>query len=128
MPTARSRPASVLVKLDISGRDHAGRHRIDADPAGTEQRGKVLHRCVNGAFGCCIGRDRSDNVACRERCDKNDTAFQEDRKQLLDHHWNARRYLTRTARNTCVIEKNHLVVLGEAVGYGPIPIIQSPAE
>src|SRR5258707_15798464 len=38
---------------------------------------------------------------------------------------NTRRHLTRTARNTYVIEKNHLAVLGQAVGYGRIPVIHS---
>src|ERR1700738_4213500 len=36
------------------GLDHTGRHRIDADPAGAKQRGKMLHQRVNGALGCCI--------------------------------------------------------------------------
>ena len=67
------------------GLDHTGRHRIDADPAGAKQRGKMLHQRVNGALRCCIGWDRPDNAACRERRDENDTAsFRQDRKQLLD--------------------------------------------
>jgi hypothetical protein len=45
---------------------------------------------------------------------------------VCGHLLNTRRHLTRTARNTCVIEKNHLAVLGQAVGYGRIPVIHSP--
>src|SRR4029077_1336221 len=45
----------------------------------------MLHQRVNSALRCCIGWDRPDNAACRERRDENDTAsFREDRKQLLD--------------------------------------------
>jgi hypothetical protein len=67
------------------GLDHTGRHRIDADPTDAKQRGKMLHQRVKSALGCCIGWDRPDNAACRERRDENDTAsFRQDRKQLLD--------------------------------------------
>jgi hypothetical protein len=45
---------------------------------------------------------------------------------VCGHLLNTRRHLTRTARNTCVIEKNHLAVIGQAVGYGRIPVIHSP--
>jgi hypothetical protein len=39
----------------------------------------------DGALGCCIGGDRPDNAARRERGEENDTAsFRQDRKQLLD--------------------------------------------
>jgi hypothetical protein len=72
MPSTRSRPAFVLVKLDVSV--SAGRHRINPDPAGAKQRGKMLHQRVNSVLGCCIGWDRPNNVAGRQRCDKNDTA------------------------------------------------------
>src|SRR5208282_6191566 len=40
----------------------------------------------------------------------------------------ARRRPARTARNTRVVEKNHLAVLSQAVGYRRIPIIHRPAE
>jgi hypothetical protein len=67
------------------GLDHTGRHRIDADPTGAKQRGEMFHQRVNSALGRCIGWDRPDNAACRERCDQNDTAsFRQDRKQLLN--------------------------------------------
>ena len=67
------------------GLDDTGRHRIDADPTGAKQRGKMLHQRINRALGCRIGWDRPDNAACRERRDENDTAsFRQDRKQLLD--------------------------------------------
>src|SRR5258707_11548216 len=45
---------------------------------------------------------------------------------VCGHLLNTRRHLTRTARNTCVIEKNHLAVLGQAVSYGRVPVIHSP--
>jgi hypothetical protein len=41
---------------------------------------------------------------------------------------NARRDLAGTARNARVIEEDHLAVLGQAIGYGRIPIIHRPAE
>src|SRR6478736_3036772 len=45
----------------------------------------MLHQRVNSALGCCIGWDRPDNAACRERRDENDAAsFRQDREQLLD--------------------------------------------
>src|ERR1700751_1610677 len=45
----------------------------------------MFHQRVNSALGGCIGWDRPDNAACRERCDQNDTAsFRQDRKQLLN--------------------------------------------
>jgi hypothetical protein len=49
------------------GLDHTGRHRIDADPTGAKQRGKMLHQRVNSAFGCCIGWDRPDTAVARVR-------------------------------------------------------------
>ena len=36
--------------------------------------------------------------------------------------------LAGTARNTRVIEEDHLAVPGQAIGYGGIPIIHRPAE
>src|SRR5919108_1442574 len=40
----------------------------------------------------------------------------------------ARRDLAGTARNARVIEEDYLAVPGQAVGYGRIPIIHTPAE
>ena len=71
------RKVAAGVRLDEVrhiGLDHTGRHRIDPDPMGAKQRGKMLHQCVNSALGCCIGWDRPENAACRERRDENDTA------------------------------------------------------
>ena len=47
---------------------------------------------------------------------------------VCGHHLKARRDLAGTARNTRIIEEDHLAVPGQAVGYGRIPIIHSPAE
>ena len=40
-----------------------GRDSVDADTAGAEERGEMLHESVDGAFGCGVGRDRTDNAA-----------------------------------------------------------------
>ena len=44
------------------------------------------------------------------------------------HLLKARRDLAGTARNTRVIEEDHLAVPGQAIGYGRIPIVHRPAE
>jgi hypothetical protein len=41
---------------------------------------------------------------------------------------NARRHSAGTARNTRVVEEDHLAVAGQAIGYSRIPIIHRPAE
>jgi hypothetical protein len=89
MPLERLHPKDELAsgvrlgEIRHIGLDHTGRHRIDADPTGAKQRGKMLHQRVNSALGCCISRP--GNTACRGRSEENDTAsFRQDRKQLLD--------------------------------------------
>ena len=88
------RKVAAGVRLDEVrhiGLDHTGRDRVDADAAGTEQRCEMLHETVDGAFGCCVGRDRTDNATRRERRDENDAAtLRQDRKQLLDEKEGAR--------------------------------------
>src|SRR5580700_1675484 len=56
------------------GLDDTGRDSVDADTAGAEKRGEMLHESVDGAFGCCVRRDRTDNATRRQRRKKNDAA------------------------------------------------------
>src|SRR6266446_3713129 len=51
-----------LGKTRHIGLDDTGRDSVYADTAGAEERGEMLHESVDGAFGCCIGRDCTDNA------------------------------------------------------------------
>jgi hypothetical protein len=58
-----------LDKLRPISFDDTGRDSVDADTAGAEERGEMLHESVDGSFGCCVRRDRTDN-ATRRQCPK----------------------------------------------------------
>jgi len=54
MPSAKSRPASVLVKFNMSVSTTPGCDGIDADTTCAKCRGEMLDQGVDGALGCCI--------------------------------------------------------------------------
>ena len=53
----------------------AGRDGIYADPAGTQDRGEVLHQRVDGALRRRIGRQRADGSVRRERRDQHNACL-----------------------------------------------------
>src|ERR1700730_2274588 len=61
-------PARIgLGEVRHIGLDHARGDSVDADTASAEERGELLHESVDGAFGCSVRRDRTDNATRRQR-------------------------------------------------------------
>jgi hypothetical protein len=68
----------------------------------------------------------ADGKAKRVDLDKSESLDKGD--SVCAHLLKARRGIAGAARNTGVIEKDHLAVPGQAIGYGRIPIVHCPAE
>src|SRR5712671_3271510 len=60
IPITVARPASVLVKFDMSVSITPGATAFTRMPRGAQRRGEIFHQRVDGALGAGIGRERAD--------------------------------------------------------------------
>jgi hypothetical protein len=84
IPSVKARPASVLVKFDMSVSTTPGGDGIDANAARAKHESEVLHQRVDGPLRRGVRRKRADSGMGRERRKQDDTATAaEDRQELL---------------------------------------------